>query len=61
MKPLDLQIPSCFHVYFVLLKNLQEDTEMVEEIDEETLFSRLDASDDEDDVEKVIRGSKVLF
>ncbi|XP_015082038.1 CRM-domain containing factor CFM3, chloroplastic/mitochondrial [Solanum pennellii] len=34
------------------LKSELEDTEMVEEIDEETLFSRLDASDDEDDMEK---------
>ncbi|KAK4713672.1 hypothetical protein R3W88_019579 [Solanum pinnatisectum] len=34
------------------LKSELEDTNMVEEIDEETLFSRLDASDDEDDMEK---------
>ncbi|KAK4368632.1 hypothetical protein RND71_012424 [Anisodus tanguticus] len=34
------------------LKSELEDADMVEEIDEETLYSRLDASDDEDDVEK---------
>lgn len=43
------------------MKNLQEDTNMVEEIDEETLYSRLDASDDEDNMEKVIGGSIILF
>lgn len=61
MKPLNLQITFHFHFYLVLLKNLQEDTHMVEEIDEETLYSRLDVSDVEDDMEKVIGGSKVLF
>ncbi|XP_055825029.1 CRM-domain containing factor CFM3, chloroplastic/mitochondrial isoform X2 [Solanum dulcamara] len=34
------------------LKSELEDTHMVEEIDEETLYSRLDVSDDEDDMEK---------
>ncbi|XP_060187492.1 CRM-domain containing factor CFM3, chloroplastic/mitochondrial [Lycium barbarum] len=34
------------------LKSELEDTNMVEEIDEETLYSRLDSSDDEDDMEK---------
>ncbi|MCD7456802.1 hypothetical protein HAX54_033236 [Datura stramonium] len=35
------------------LKSELEDTNMVEEIEEETLYSRLDASDDEDDMEKL--------
>lgn len=34
---------------------------MVEEIDEETLYSRLDPSDDEDDMEEVRGDSRNFF